>query len=43
MTAARAEFNDMLDQIEELRAAFKPLTEIASRFNLTLDERPGDR
>lgn len=35
MTAARAEFNDVLDQIEELRAAFKPLSEIASRFNLT--------
>jgi peptidyl-prolyl cis-trans isomerase D len=35
MTAARAEFNDVLDQIEELRAAFKPLAEIASRFNLT--------
>ena len=35
MTAARAEFNAVLDQIEELRAAFKPLSEIASRFNLT--------
>ena len=32
--AARGEIADLLDQIEELRAAFKPLTEIAQRFNL---------
>lgn len=34
--AARAQYNDILDQIEELRAAFKPLPEIAERFGLTL-------
>jgi len=33
---ARAEIADMLDQVEELRAAFKPLSEIAPRFNLKL-------
>lgn len=32
--AARTEIADMLDQIEELRAAFKPLPEIAERFGL---------
>jgi peptidyl-prolyl cis-trans isomerase D len=31
---ARGEIADMLDQIEELRAAFRPLSEIAERFNL---------
>lgn len=35
--AARAQYNDILDQIEELRAAFKPLTEIAERFGLPLN------
>ena len=35
--AARAQYNDILDQIEELRAAFKPLPEIAERFGLTLN------
>lgn len=32
--AARGEIADLLDQIEELRAAFKLLPEIAERFNL---------
>lgn len=31
---ARTEVNDVLDQIEELRAAFRPLPEIAERFGL---------
>ncbi|MBD8064616.1 SurA N-terminal domain-containing protein [Devosia sp. PTR5] len=35
---ARNEVNDVLDQIEELRAAFRPLTEIAERFGLDLYE-----
>jgi peptidyl-prolyl cis-trans isomerase D len=34
LAQARNEYGDVLDQIEELRAAFKPLTEIAQRFNL---------
>jgi len=34
---ARSEIADMLDQVEELRAAFKPLTEIAQRFNLKVE------
>ena len=34
LAAARQEYGDTLDQIEELRAAFKPLSEIAQRFNL---------
>ena len=38
MAAARNEINDILDQIEELRAAFRPLTEIAERFGLDLYE-----
>lgn len=38
MAAARNEINDVLDQIEELRAAFRPLTEIAERFGLDLYE-----
>jgi peptidyl-prolyl cis-trans isomerase D len=33
-TAARNEVADMLDQIEELRAAFRPLPEIGERFGL---------
>jgi peptidyl-prolyl cis-trans isomerase D len=37
MAAARAQYNDILDQIEELRAAFRPLPEIAERFGLTLN------
>lgn len=38
LSEARNELADIEDQIEELRAAFRPLTEIASRFNLTLYE-----
>lgn len=38
MAAARTEINDILDQIEELRAAFRPLPEIAERFGLDLYE-----
>lgn len=34
LTEARNEYTDVLDQIEELRAAFKPLPEIAERFGL---------
>lgn len=34
MTQARNEYTDVLDQIEELRAAFRPLPEIAERFGL---------
>jgi peptidyl-prolyl cis-trans isomerase D len=36
--AARAEYTDILDQIEELRAAFQPLTQIAERFTLPVTE-----
>jgi len=36
MAEARNEINDVLDQIEELRAAFRPLPEIAERFGLQL-------
>lgn len=35
---ARDEFIDVLDQIEELRAAFRPLDEIAGRFGLVVTE-----
>lgn len=35
---ARTEINDVLDQIEELRAAFRPLPEIAERFGLDVYE-----
>lgn len=34
MAAARNEFVEVLDQIEELRAAFQPLSQIAERFGL---------
>lgn len=34
LQAAKKEYADDLDQIEALRAAFKPLPEIAQRFNL---------
>lgn len=34
LAQARNEYADLLDQIEELRAAFKPLPEIATRFGL---------
>lgn len=36
LTQARDEYGDVLDQVEELRAAFKPLTEIGQRFNLNV-------
>ncbi|HEV7292058.1 MAG TPA: hypothetical protein VGN79_07035, partial [Devosia sp.] len=36
MTEARNEISDILDQVEELRAAFRPLPEIAERFGLEL-------
>jgi peptidyl-prolyl cis-trans isomerase D len=38
MAQARTEINDVLDQVEELRAAFRPLSEIAQRFGLDLYE-----
>ncbi|MHA6728563.1 peptidylprolyl isomerase [Devosia sp. A369] len=38
MTAARNDIAEVQDQIEELRAAFRPLTEIAQRFGLDLYE-----
>jgi len=34
LTEARNAFTDVLDQIEELRAAFRPLADIAERFGL---------
>ncbi len=36
--AARTEINDVLDQIEELRAAFQPLDTIGERFGLQIYE-----
>jgi peptidyl-prolyl cis-trans isomerase D len=36
--AARAEYTDILDQVEELRAAFQPLSQIAERFKLPVSE-----
>ncbi|MBU1335029.1 MAG: SurA N-terminal domain-containing protein [Alphaproteobacteria bacterium] len=38
LAEARNELGDVQDQIEELRAAFRPLTEIAERFGLDLYE-----
>ncbi|WEK05944.1 MAG: peptidylprolyl isomerase [Candidatus Devosia phytovorans] len=38
LAQARTELAEVQDQIEELRAAFRPLTEIAERFNLDLYE-----
>lgn len=37
---ARDSYIDILDQIEELRAAFRPLDEIASRYGLDLTDVP---
>jgi peptidyl-prolyl cis-trans isomerase D len=37
LTQAKTEYADVLDQIEELRASFKPLSEIATRFNIPLN------
>lgn len=36
--AARDIYLDVLDQVEELRAAFQPLTEIGARYNLPVEE-----
>lgn len=36
LTQARNQLVDILDQVEELRAAFRPLEEITERFGLTL-------
>jgi peptidyl-prolyl cis-trans isomerase D len=36
LAQARNEYIDVLDQIEELRAAFQPLQQIAERFGLTV-------
>lgn len=36
--AARTEYTDILDQIEELRAAFQPLPQIAERFGLPVTQ-----
>lgn len=36
LAQAKKEYADVLDQVEELRAAFKPLSEIADRFKLKL-------
>ena len=38
LAKARAEYIDILDQVEELRAAFQPLDQIAERFGLPLNE-----
>lgn len=35
---ARTQISEMLDQVEELRAAFQPLDQIAERFNLPVYE-----
>ena len=40
LAEARNEIADIQDQVEELRAAFRPLTEIADRFGLELYEVP---
>ncbi len=37
-TAARNAYIDILDQIEELRAAFQPLSQVAERFGLPVHE-----
>ncbi|KKC39247.1 hypothetical protein WH87_03185 [Devosia epidermidihirudinis] len=36
LTAARNDIANVLDQVEELRAAFRPLSEIAERFGLNI-------
>jgi peptidyl-prolyl cis-trans isomerase D len=38
LAQARTEINDVLDQIEELRAAFQPIDQIAERFGLPVYE-----
>jgi peptidyl-prolyl cis-trans isomerase D len=37
-TEARSSYVDVLDQIEELRAAFQPISQIAERFKLPLEK-----
>ncbi|AKR55385.1 Peptidyl-prolyl cis-trans isomerase PpiD [Devosia sp. H5989] len=44
LSQAKAEYGDVLDQVEELRATLQPLTQIAERFKLPLvhlDLTPG--
>ena len=44
LSQAKTEFGDVLDQVEELRATFQPLTQIAERYKLPLvhlDLTPG--
>jgi peptidyl-prolyl cis-trans isomerase D len=38
MAAARDAYTDVLDQVEELRAAFQPLDQIGERFGVPVDE-----
>jgi peptidyl-prolyl cis-trans isomerase D len=38
LAQARTRYVDILDQIEELRAAFRPMAEIADRFDLDINE-----
>lgn len=40
LTAARNQYADILDQIEELRAAFQPLADIATRYGLEVTQVP---
>ena len=40
LAEAKTEYATVLDEVEELRAAFKPLDEIAARYNLDLYEIP---
>ncbi|KKB82799.1 hypothetical protein VW29_14620 [Devosia limi DSM 17137] len=40
LAEARKEYADILDQVEELRAAFQPLSDIAARFGLEIYETP---
>lgn len=44
LTQAKAEYGDVLDQVEELRATLQPLTQVAERYKLPLihlDLTPG--
>ncbi|GLQ57796.1 peptidylprolyl isomerase [Devosia nitrariae] len=40
LAAARNQYAEILDQIEELRAAFQPLTDIAVRYGLEVTQLP---
>lgn len=40
LTAARNQYAETLDQIEELRAAFQPLADIAARYGLEVTQVP---